>query len=282
MSHARFSGAKFRPVRVRKIITQRFVLCWLASLWLLAAAACLPEATPAATPEPTATATVTPTATATIVWFPPTATYTPIPTMEMTPTVDLQPALGEVLFEDTFTDTTLWNTTRSAVGSIAYGKSELTLAVAQPRGLLISLRKSPELRDFYLEIDAQPSLCRGADTYGLLLRTASGQDYYRLLINCSGQLRMERVIGGRFVLIQDWMDSGQLMPGGMLRARLGVSAQGKEFHVFINDVYQFSFQDPVFERGGLGVFARSAGDTPLTVSFSNLVVYNLNGEPLAP
>jgi hypothetical protein len=263
-------------VQKRQKIRKQVFLRWLALLWLFTAAACLPEATPMPTPTPTATATITPTGTATIVWFPPTATPTPFPTLEMTPTLDLQPVLGDVIFEDTFTDTELWSTTRSAVGSVAYGKSELTLAVSQPKGTLISLRKTPELRDFYLEMDAQPSLCRGADMYGLLLRAASGQDFYRLMINCSGQLRMERVKDGRFVVIQDWTASGQFMPGGMLRARIGVSAQGKEFHIFINDVLQFSFQDPVFERGALGVFARSAGETPLTVSFSDLVVSNLS------
>ena len=41
---------------------------------------------------------------------------------------------------------------------------------------------------------------------------------------------------------------------------------------FINDEYQFSVRDPLLASGRLGVFARSAGDTAVTVNFSNLVV----------
>lgn len=253
-------------------------LRWLAVMLLFALAGCLPEPTPIPTPTPSPTATITPTATATIVWFPPTATMTPFPTPEMTPTPDLRPVAGDLLLDDSFEDDTQWSTTRSAAGSVAYGKNELTLAVSEPGGSLISFRKTPDLRNFYLEIDALPSLCRGADTYGLLWRSASAQDFYRLLLNCNGQIRMERVKDGRFVVIHDWMNSGQLMPGGLLRSRIGVAAEGKEFSVFINDVFQFSFQDPVFEHGALGVFARSQGDTPLTVSFSNLQIYDIASE----
>ncbi len=51
--------------------------------------------------------------------------------------------------------------------------------------------------------------------------------------------------------------------------------QGQDMHVFINDVYQFSVRDTVFDSGALGLFARSAGDTPLSVSFSDLAVYQV-------
>jgi hypothetical protein len=61
-----------------------------------------------------------------------------------------------------------------------------------------------------------------------------------------------------------------------MRTQLGVWAQGQDMHVFINDVYQFSVRDTVWSGGALGLFARSAGDTPLTVSFSNLVVYQVS------
>jgi hypothetical protein len=234
---------------------------------------CLPDA-PSPTPlPPTATATLTPTATATIVWFPPTATDTPAPTQPTTPTPDLLPFPGAVLFEDPFTDQTQWPASRTGAGSVAYGKGELTLAVSEDRGTLLSLRKSTLLTDFYLQIDALPSLCRAEDAYGLLLRASSSQDFYRLLVNCNGRLRLERLKGGRSLPLQDWMLSGQIFPGGMLRTHLAVWAQGAELRVFVNDVYQFSVRDPVWSSGTVGLFARSAGDTPLTVSFSNLVVY---------
>lgn len=238
--------------------------------------ACLPEVTPTPDPLPTATGTATPTITATIVWFPPTATFTPAPTVQVEPTPDLRPALGEVILTDDFNDTSQWLTSRNASGSVAYGKNELTLAVAQAKGSLLSLRKTPQLHDFYAEIDALPSLCRGSDAYGMLVRAASGEDFYRILLNCAGQVRVERVKNSKNVLLYDWAASGQLQPGGLMRARLGVAAQGDELNIYVNDAYQFSVKDPVFSSGVIGVFARAAGETPLTVSFSNLVVHDLS------
>jgi hypothetical protein len=224
---------------------------------------------------PTATVTVTPTSTATIIWFPATATFTPAPTQATTPTPDLRPPLGKALLEDPFTDKTQWPVSQTTVGNVAYGKGELTLAVSGARGTLVSLRKAPMLNDFYLEVEALPSLCRGEDMYGVLLRASSAQDTYRVLVTCSGKVRVERVKGGKVLPLQEWTQSGQIFPGGMMRTRLGVWAQGDDLHVFINDVYQFSARDTVWESGTLGLFARSAGDTPLTVSFSDLAAYQV-------
>lgn len=244
--------------------------------------ACLPEV-PTPTPiPPTETATITPTTTATIIWFPATATYTAMPTQEASATPDLRPVLGSSLFKDPFIDQTLWQTFRSSTGSVAYGKGELTAAVAQPSGTLISLRKGPMLDNFYLEMDAQPSLCRAGDSYGLLLRANSPQDFYRLMLNCNGQIRLERYKNSRTAPLQDWMTSGQILPGGMMRIHLGVWATGPELRVFANNVFQFSVKDTAFESGTIGVFARSVGDTPVTVSFSNLMVYSSYGAPPRP
>ena len=70
------------------------VACGIAAFFLVVLPACLPE-TPAPTlAVPTATATITPTQTNTIIWFPATATFTPMPTREILPTVDLRPGLG--------------------------------------------------------------------------------------------------------------------------------------------------------------------------------------------
>lgn len=254
----------------------RTKLLWSFVVCLLLLTACLPEPEAlSSTPTPTATITVTPTITATIIWFPATATFTSIPTRPVEPTQDFRPQVGETILEDSFVDKTLWQTAQTAAGSVAYGKEELTLAVKQARGTLISLRKTPQLANFYMEIDVQPSLCRDGDNYGLLIRSASTQDFYRLMLNCSGQVRLERVKGGKFVVLQDWMASGQLLPGGMMRTRIGVAAEGQELRIFLNGVFHFSIKDTVFSSGVVGVFARSAGDTPLTVSFSNLVVNGL-------
>jgi hypothetical protein len=73
---------------------------------------------------------------------------------------------------------------------------------------------------------------------------------------------------------QPWTLSGAVPPGAPSLSRIGVQAQGKELQFFVNDQFQFSVQDPSLTGGSLGFFARSANDTSVTVSFSELEIYH--------
>jgi hypothetical protein len=257
-------------------------LSWLVVVLLAGLTACTPAPVleePTLTPEPL----IQPTPTETIVWFPPTPTRTLAPTLEVTPTPEFQPVRGAELLVDNFTDEGRWQVGQSTNGSIAYGRSELTLAVRQPKAALTSLRDGPDLSDFYLEVTVNVNLCRGPDMYGLLLRAASPDDYYRLLINCNGDLRLERIMDGRSLPVQDWIQSGVIPSGSPVVLRIGVRAAGREISFFINDIHQFDISDPVIPRGSIGVYARSMGDSALTISFSDLLVTALlpAGENLA-
>jgi hypothetical protein len=48
-----------------------------------------------------------------------------------------------------------------------------------------------------------------------------------------------------------------------------------ELRFFLNDVFQFSARDLTYKSGKIGLFARQAADTPITVSFSNLTVRSI-------
>ena len=58
----------------------------------------------------------------------------------------------------------------------------------------------------------------------------------------------------KVVLLQDWISSGQLLPGGMMRTRVGRVRPGAELRVFVNDVFQFSVKDPVWDQRHGGCF----------------------------
>ncbi|HJW90556.1 MAG TPA: hypothetical protein VJ436_07930 [Anaerolineales bacterium] len=216
--------------------------------------------------------TLTPTVTATIVWFPPTDTPTAFPTLPVTPTVDYRPGIGEIILRDDFSNGEVWSLGRTASGSAALGKNELTIALSSPGAYQASRRERPALRDYYLEITASPTLCRGQDEYGLLLRATSEQDFLRFSLSCDGQARVDRLAGGAASSPQPWTQNGAIPPGAPSVSRLAVWAAGKEMRFFINDIYLFSVSDPAQANGGLGVFARSGGDLAVTVSFSDLVV----------
>jgi hypothetical protein len=215
------------------------------------------------------------TATPTVIWFPPTATYTPFPTPIITPTVDMRPKTGKVLLEDDFSDSSAWTTSQTEAGNIAYGKNELTIAIGETNAYLVSVRESPILGDFYLEITAETSLCRGLDEYGVLFRVSQTSDYYRYALSCDGQVRLDRVIGGQASSPQPWMLSGEVPPGAPAISHLAISAVGSEMSFFVNGQFQFSIHDPSLPTGSLGLFARSTNNMAVTVSYYNLVVYEV-------
>jgi hypothetical protein len=226
------------------------------------------------TPTSIPTAQPTETATATIIWFPATNTPTLFPTQAPVPTQDFQPGLGDVIFTDSFDQPKLWDTASSAQASAAVTRNRLILSISEPGPLTItSLRSQPVMGDFYAEAMVNLSLCSGKDQYGFLFRATPGGNYYRVSINCSGQLRMERVSAGVTYPLLDWLSSGDAPAGAPAEVKLGVWADGRETRIFLNDQYQVSVTDQIFSSGTLGFFAYADGQTPVTVSFSNLSVY---------
>jgi hypothetical protein len=238
--------------------------------WAVLLAACQPATL--APPTETATFLPSPTDTITPVWFPPTVT----PTLEATsppPTATPQPpsGLGAVLLQDDFSAHKLWQSGRMDAGNIAYGNNELTLAVAQAKGSLLSLRDQTILTDFYLQITITPNLCQESDIYGLLFR-ANGTDFYRFLLSCAGQMRLERLVNGQGTLLQDWTYSPLLTTGTLGAHRFGIWALGKSMRFYVDNTFQFGASDATLAIGAIGLYARSMNDTAETITFSDLVV----------
>lgn len=246
----------------------------VASLLLamtLTIVACLPVdlAEPTETPVPTETATATPT----IVWFPPSATVTQLSVPTYTRTPDMSPGIGGITLKDDFSDDTVWDIAVSDNASASISRNQLTLVV-KSGFYLASMRRELPLSDFYAEITARPSLCRGEDNYGLVVRGV-GSSFYRFVLTCDGMIRAERISGGTRSPLQEPIPSGDA-PGAPGEVRMGIWAVGSEMRLFLNGRYQFTVVEPSFPSGALGVFVRSTGETPVTVTFSDLMVYRVD------
>ena len=254
-------------IKVKRILNLVLIGCRLAL------AACS-SPVPAPTMTPTLSSTEIPTTT--IVWFPSTDTPTLFPTQTLAPTVEYHPGLGDLIFSDSFDQPEVWNTASSEQASAMLSRNQLVLSISAPGPLsVISLRRQPTMGDFYAEAMVDISLCSGKDQYGMLFRAAPGGNYYRFAVNCSGQVRLERVRGGETYPLADWLSSGDVPIGAPAQVKIGVWVVGREMRVFLNDHYQFSQSDPVFTNGTIGFFAFASGQTPVTVSFSELSVYSV-------
>jgi hypothetical protein len=250
-------------------INKTIIICFF-SLALAACSIQVQALTPTSLGSPTLAFTETPTTN----WFPPTSTPTPFNTpLPATATPAPPPAVGSLIYQDDFTRQGLWTTGQLAAGTMAYGSGELSLAISQAKGVLISTRVEPVLSDFYLEITAVPTLCLNSDHYGVQFRMASPNDFYRFMVSCNGQVRLERLKGGVGQVLHDWSASAQALPNSLGAYKLGVWAVGNDLRLYIDNVLQFSARDASLASGGLGLYARSMGETVVTVSFSNLAVY---------
>jgi hypothetical protein len=226
--------------------------------------------------------TETPFSTSTIVWFPPTTTPTKFIAPIVQPTKNLLEDIGPLALSDDFSDKTSWQVGEKPEGSMEYSTNRLTLAIRQPKGNIFSFRIDPILGNAYVEITTSTSLCMGNDSYGLLFHASSKQDFHRLLINCNGSFRLERVRDGVVNVLVNWTTSSQLSAGAPLTLKLGVWMKRKSIRIFINNVFQVEASDDAFFYGWLGVFCRSSGNTAVTVNFSDLRIYSLASESPTP
>jgi hypothetical protein len=254
---------------MRRLFT--FALLWGCLLFT----ACVPlNATPATEP---ARPTETPPPTPTILWFPPSATPTPnaIPTYTGTP--EMNPGIGEVLLRDNFSNEKVWDTVTSEQASVILKDKHLTLAV-EPGVSVASLRRDMTFGNFYAELTAQIGLCRADDTYGFMLR-ASGNSFYRFNLTCNGWVTVERVKSGERITLLEPTASGDVPLGPPGEVEIGIWAVGSEMRLFLNGRYQLSVFEKTFPSGAFGLFVKSNGDTPVTITFSDFNVYDVNYTP---
>jgi hypothetical protein len=242
--------------------------------WILPLAFILGSCLPVVSlpPEPTATPTMVPSPSSTVVWFPPTSTPEVQPTNEIISTPAIQSEVGEVVFRDDFTQPEDWTVPQSNRGLISIREGEINIVINESGTFLAATREKPDFQYFYAQITANPVLCSAKDEYGFLFRVVSREQYYRFGLTCGGEIRLDRISGGESTLLYSWTRSASLPAGAPSRSTLAVLASGDEINILINGDVQFSADNQAPGAGSFGVYARSTGDSPVTVSFSDLIV----------
>ena len=271
LRHIETNRCHKNPMTFKRTLLSSFLVL------LLTSCSALDEMLATHTPMP---ATETPLPTSTIVWFPPSATPTPQLLSTKAPTPEMRPGLSDEIINDDFSNPLGWDVVTSNEASAVMQDNRLSLAV-QSQVYMTSLRRDTLLTDYYAELTAQPSLCKGEDSYGVLIR-ANGGSYYRFALACDGTVRAERVSNSVRLALQKPIPSGDVPPGAPGNVRIGVWVVGSEMRLFLNGRFQFSINDPSFPIGTIGVFVRSAGETAAIVSFSDLVIQEVDYIPPPP
>jgi hypothetical protein len=253
----------------------RSVIAILGSLLVVSALGCSTSTSTVEMENPSTPVSTSTGVAAAVTWFPVTSTATQMehPTLPATP--DPKPDLGGLLLRDDFSSASSWNTAVADQASVALTPDGLTIAAQPGVAPVASFRQGFVFSDVYAEVTARPSLCRSGDSYGLLFRAPNNVAYYRFALQCDGTAAADRVNLGSPRVLQPPTLSADAPVGVPGSVRLGVWALGHEFRFFLNDKYQFSATDESYSVGGLGVFAAAGGDTPVTVTFSDLAVYSV-------
>ena len=191
---------------------------------------------------------------------------------------EINPGIGEVILTDDFSDDLSWDTAASDQASAAISNNRLSLAV-QPNHIHCQPAPRHNLERFLCR-DHQRVPAYAAEMITTDLSSAPpGHTFYRFVLDCNRMIYVERINSGVKLIIFDPVLSGDAPAGAPGEVRIGIWAVGREMRLFLNDRFQFSVIDKSFPSGALGVFARSAGDTSMSVTFSDLTVYDVNYIP---
>ncbi len=170
----------------------------------------------------------------------------------------------------------MWALNRTSRASAAINNNELTLALSQAGAYIYTIRQEPDLRDFYLEVTASPSLCMGADEYGVVFRFSDSSNFFRFSLTCDGRARVDRVFKNQPSSPQPLVFSGVIPPGAPSTSKLIVTSKGRDMTFYANNEFLFSVSDPNLPEGKIGLFIRSNGENAVTVNFSGLEIYRTN------
>ena len=236
--------------------------------------ACFPEV-PAPVLEPSATLvpSETPIPTVTIDWFPATATKphpTPTPQPDQTRPEDTE--RGNILVEDDFSDDSLWETQNKADVKVSYEPNALSMVITGEKSEAISLSKHILPSSFFMTLTIETSMCSDDDQYGIIFWRNSTSGTFRFWANCSGQLMVDRVLPDGTTRLVNWESARKLVPGTPSSNVFAILAQNGKLEFFVNDTFQFSLQTRPELQGGLGIIARTAGSTDLSIRFSDLLI----------
>jgi hypothetical protein len=198
-----------------------------------------------------------------------------------TPTAHLylSPNIDSLILKDEFaSNENGWQLAVGTQGVTSLSDGEMVMTARASYTTLEAFLPSSIPQDFFAEITMRPILCRADnDSFGLAFRI-QGNEEYRLVITCTGQMRFEHNTGGVLIGANLWTKSKSLLPGAPAENRIGVLARGMSFQFFANGAACFSYNDPILKTGKIGLFIRTEKGQLMTVAFDDLSVYSLKAK----
>jgi hypothetical protein len=203
---------------------------------------------------------------------PPTSPPPPSPTPASN---DPRARLGEPDWRDTFANANNWPLFEDEHVHFRLRDGGLQLLAKKPEkwdGWMLSWTT---LENFYLEVNAAPQNCSGADRYGLLARAPSAEAAYLFGLTCDGQYSLRKWNGERFNDLVDWTASDLINSGAGQSNRLGLMASDDQISLYVNGELLVEITDPSYATGAFGLFISSANTEEMKVMVSEVAYWEL-------
>lgn len=142
----------------------------------------------------------------------------------------------------------------------------------------------PQLDNFYLETTLQmPDACKPDDRFGFLFRAPDLNRGYLYGFTCAGEYTLTIWDGNSTTVLVAPTKSTVILNDPMAVNRMGLMTFGENICLYANGTFLQTVSDFTYlEAGRFGYFVRAATETPFTVRYDQLRVWDLEDEIYPP
>lgn len=182
----------------------------------------------------------------------------------------------DVLFHDEFVAGQIgpWHMEGDALGRTAVINEQLVLDLSAPNIMQFSTLPQPIFQDFVMEVEARPLQGDLANSYGVLFRMQSPNQFYRFELTGNGTYILERrnADGTWSRFIKEWTAHPAIQQGHNVTNHIRIEAIGPAISVYVNDTLVQQASDTAYPSGQIALDAGTFGDPLMQVAFDNVVV----------
>ena len=177
------------------------------------------------------------------------------------------------LFEDSFDDARNgWTLTSNAQADVAIKSGQLFITVKKPDSLAWTTARGKSFDDFTLDIDATSPAGPDDNDYGVIVRHADDDNFYRFEISGDGYYNIQKRAKGKWEkLVPDWTPSHAIRKGRVTN-HLRVTCAGDLMTFSVNQIQLAQIQDTLSARGSIGLLVGTLIQPDVQVAFDNLKV----------
>jgi hypothetical protein len=225
------------------------------------------------------------------------ATSTPLPTNTPPPSATPQPSetplpspsptatriedalkaeLGDPTWHDSFGNSDNWPIYNNEHVQMSIRNSKLEMVALNADKWESWMVTWDEVKNFYLEINAQAENCGGLDRYGMLIRSnKAASQAYLYGITCDGRYSLRVWDGESFSSLIGWTESDVINTGNNSSNRVGFKAETDTLSLYANGEMIDQVKDDTFSEGAFGLFIGSVNTPVFRVRFEDISLWIL-------